>query len=290
VIVAPGPEHARLARATIGAGKDVYSEWPLSTTTAESEELLALAQEKGVRHIVGLQRRFAPSACYTRDLIAQGYVGKIRGVNMSVGVDAFAGRMPGAVRWALDDANFTHLLSIYAGHFGDMLFHSVGFPTRVAGVIENQMPFVDIIETGEKVPYTSPNEVMAIGTLEHGGLFSIQFEGGQERRTGLHILITGTEGVLRITNPRGFQNTDDNRIEGMTGDSETYVTLDIPAEYKAFEMPGFDQSTQDVAYLYGAYANDLANGTSTASNFKDAVAMHRFIDQIASSSERFFQQ
>lgn len=47
VILAPGPEHARLASAAIAAGKDVYSEWPLSTTIAESEEILALAEARG---------------------------------------------------------------------------------------------------------------------------------------------------------------------------------------------------------------------------------------------------
>ena len=35
-------------KAAIAAGKDVYSEWPLSTTTAASEELLRLA-EAGIR-------------------------------------------------------------------------------------------------------------------------------------------------------------------------------------------------------------------------------------------------
>jgi predicted dehydrogenase len=46
VIPTPGPEHAPLVRAAIGGGKDVYSEWPLSTTTAESEELLHLAEDR----------------------------------------------------------------------------------------------------------------------------------------------------------------------------------------------------------------------------------------------------
>ena len=71
-VVAPAPEHARLPKAAIAAGKDIYSEWPLTTSTAESKELLSLAEAKGVRHIVGLQRRMGPSARYTRDLIEQG--------------------------------------------------------------------------------------------------------------------------------------------------------------------------------------------------------------------------
>ena len=122
VIPTPGPEHAYLVRAAIAGGKDVYSEWPLTTSTAESQELLKLAEERGIRHVVGLQRRFAPSASYARDLIDQCYVGTIRGVNMSVGVDAFAPSIPDRYRWTIDEANFTNVLSIYAGHFFDLLF------------------------------------------------------------------------------------------------------------------------------------------------------------------------
>jgi predicted dehydrogenase len=47
-ILAPDPEQARLTRAAIEGGKDLYSEWLLTTSTAESEELLALAEAKGV--------------------------------------------------------------------------------------------------------------------------------------------------------------------------------------------------------------------------------------------------
>jgi predicted dehydrogenase len=94
VILAPAPEHERLARAVIEAGKDVYSEWPLTTKIADSEELLSLASAKGVRHVVGLQRRLGPSARYTRDLVKQGYVGKVRSARMTVSVDAFPPTMP----------------------------------------------------------------------------------------------------------------------------------------------------------------------------------------------------
>jgi predicted dehydrogenase len=109
VILAPAPEHARLAKAAIAAGKDVYSEWPLTTKTSDSEELLALAEAKGVRHIVGLQRRLGPSARYTRDLVKQGYVGKIRSARMTVSVDAFPATMPGKYEWAFHASNFSHV-------------------------------------------------------------------------------------------------------------------------------------------------------------------------------------
>ena len=47
---------------------------------------------------------------------------------------------------------------------------------------------------------------MVIGTLAGGGLFSMQVEGAQTHCTGLYLEISGTEGVLRVTNPLAFQN------------------------------------------------------------------------------------
>lgn len=287
VVLAPTPEHARLAKAVIAVGKDVYSEWPLSTTTSESEAILALAREKGVKHIVGLQRRFSPSSRYWHDLIKQGIVGKIRAVRMSVGVDAFGEVMPEFAKWALNAANFTEVLSIYGGHFHDMLFHGVGFPEKLMAIAVNQFPVTTVAETGEKVPYTSPNEVMVIGALAGEALFSVQLEGGQKHRTGLQIDITGTEGVLRITNARGFENKDDNLIAVMRNGVEIFEKLPLPVEYAFLPVSHLDASSQDVAYLYAAYARDKTTGSNDATTFEDALRQHQLIDQITESSARF---
>ena len=288
-VLAPAPEHYRLVKIAIEAGKDVYSEWPLSTNTADSEELLTLAEAKGVRHVVGLQRRFGASARYTRDLVKQGYVGKIRSASITVSVDAFPATMPGRYEWAFYASNFSHVLSVYAAHFGDMLFRSVGFPKKLTAVVENQFPFFTVAETGQQIPNTNPNEIMVIGTLENSGLFSMQIEGGQQRRTGIQIDITGTEGVLRISNPLAFENKEDNLIEGMNGDKKSLSRIDIPTEYRSPDFNHLDASSQDVAYLYSAYAKDKKNGTSEASNFRDALRQHYLIDQIVQTSESFFK-
>ena len=130
---------------------------------------------------------------------------------------------------------------------------------------------------------------MVIGTLESGGLLSMQVEGAQEHRTGLQIDISGTEGVLRITNPLAFQNKDDNAIEGMNGEARTFSPLPIPEKYDFLPKAGLDASAQDLAYLYAGYASDKKNGTSEASNFYDAVRQHDLIDQIYKTSEDFFR-
>jgi len=287
VVLAPTPHHGRLAKAAIAAGKDVYTEWPLSTTTAESEEILALAKAKGVKHVIGLQRRFSPGNRYWRDLVQQGYVGEIRSVRMSVGVDAFGAVMPEAVKWVLDPANFTHLLPIYGGHFHDVLFHAVGFPETLTAMMDRQLPVTTIAETGEKVPSAGADQVMIMGKLAGGALFTVQLEGGQVNRTGLQIDITGSKGVLRITNPRGFQNPQDNAVSAMSDDTGTFKSLPTPVDYMPLPVAHLDASTQDVAYLYAAYAHDKATGSNQAPSFEDAVRQHRLIDEVQKASLAF---
>ncbi|WP_375453119.1 hypothetical protein [uncultured Nostoc sp.] len=190
-----------------------------------------------------------PSARYTRDLVKQGYVGKIRSARMTVSVDAFVPTISGKHAWAIPAANFSHVLSIYGGHFMDVLFRSVGFPKKLTAVVENHFPFFIVEETGEKVPTTNPNEVMVIGTLEDGGLFAVQIEGAQRHRTGLQIDITGTEGVLKITNQLAFENKEDNSIEGVNGDGSSLSPLPVPAEYRSLANFHLDARPESSKFL-----------------------------------------
>ena len=69
----------------------------------------------------------------------------------------------------------------------------------------------------------------------------------------------------------------------------SFSQLPVPATYQSLAVSHLDASVQDVAYLYAAYARDQKNRTSEASNFRDAVKQHQFLDQIAQTSETFFK-
>jgi hypothetical protein len=68
VVLPPASQHAALVRAAIAAGKNVYCEWPLTTTVADTEDLLNRAEKAGIRHAVdcnaGWARARATSAIY----------------------------------------------------------------------------------------------------------------------------------------------------------------------------------------------------------------------------------
>ena len=77
------PFHHEIVMAALEAGKHVYCEWPLGATVAQAVEMADLAQRKGLHTMVGLQSRGAPSIIHLRQLIADGWVGRVLSATMT---------------------------------------------------------------------------------------------------------------------------------------------------------------------------------------------------------------
>ncbi|WP_420994172.1 Gfo/Idh/MocA family protein [Cupriavidus sp. 30B13] len=286
VVLTTAPQHEQAVRAAIGAGKDVYCEWPLSTSTGTSQELVRLAQERGVRHVVGLQRRHAAHNRYLKDLLAQGYVGKLRSVRMHVSMNYFQALRPDALRWTAPPENFSSVIAIYAGHFVDMLLAATGWPTSVSALTVNQFDRITIKETGEVFPTTTPDQLVLTGSLAGGAVLSVHVEGGKRNGSGVQIDITGDAGDLRITNTSAFGDVgDDYRIEGAHGDNLPLAPLPVPAAYDRLPPSALPSAVLELAELYTAFEHDVRQGTATAPTFADAVRMHKLLDAAVASSD-----
>lgn len=290
LVLTPGPTHAAISRQVIEAGKDVYTEWPLSTSTKESEELLQLANEKGVRTVIGMQRRLAPSARYFHDLLhVQNYVGDMNSVNLRVGIDAFGEELQSVHRWFTAPDSYTNPVTIYAAHFSDLLFTIVDKPQAYQGIVRTNFDTFKVTETHEEIENTHPTEMVAQGVLNNGALFSITLEGGQKHVSGVNLEVTGNRGVLRMTNVRGFQNVDDNTITGIHDYEEHFHALPIPESYRYLKDTGLDNSVQDLGYQYKAYISDKFKGTKCSSTYVAAVDAHHFIDHVLETSKEFYR-
>src|SRR5499426_1390050 len=66
------PGHRDLVMAGLQAGKAVLCEWPLGANLAEAEEMAALARQRSLPTVVGLQARSDPAILYARDLVREG--------------------------------------------------------------------------------------------------------------------------------------------------------------------------------------------------------------------------
>src|SRR3989337_2837066 len=114
-VVVGVPSHYAPTGAAIEAGKHVYTEWPLGRTTAEAEELAALARARGVQTAVGLQSRGLPALLYMKERIEAGYVGEVLSCHADCMRDGALGR-PAGRTWPRDVTLGANPLTIASGH------------------------------------------------------------------------------------------------------------------------------------------------------------------------------
>ncbi|WP_431280908.1 Gfo/Idh/MocA family protein [Humitalea sp. 24SJ18S-53] len=78
VFISTTPEstHYPICRDALLAGKHVLLEKPLAQTTAEADELIAIARKRGLKLTVGYSQRFNPRFAYVRKAIREGLIGE----------------------------------------------------------------------------------------------------------------------------------------------------------------------------------------------------------------------
>src|SRR5437870_7154522 len=150
------PHHRELVSAAVAAGKAVYCEWPLGRDLDDARAIAALAAERGVRTVVGLQARQAPAIEFVQELLSDGYVGEVLSTTM-VGLS-----IPGDVvgkpnAYMLDKTNGANVLTIAVGHSVDLLNYVLGEFADLSAVSNLRRPRITIEETGEEIVKTAPD-------------------------------------------------------------------------------------------------------------------------------------
>ena len=162
-VVVRVPSHYEPTKAAIEAGKHVYTEWPLGRTTAEAEELAALARAKGVQTAVGLQSRVSPTLLYMKEQIEAGYVGEVLSCHADCMRDGALER-PSSRTWQRDASLGANTLTIANGHVIDALRFVAGNFARVACMVTTQARQWYETDTKQMVDVTSPDNVLVSGT------------------------------------------------------------------------------------------------------------------------------
>src|SRR5471030_407083 len=279
VVLTPAPQHEEGIRAAIAAGKDVYCEWPLTPSKQTSQELMDLANQAGVRHIVGLQRRLAPGYRYVRYLIRDGHIGELRSVRLHTSVEYFQKQRTAKLYYTIPEENFSSLLSIYGGHFYDAIFTMLGRPSSINALTVNQFKEVTLIETGEVLKHTTADQIVLSGQFTNGAALSVHIEAGKRNNYGVQLDLTGSEGDLKISNNTSFGQAF-NVIEGAQGDAQQMKVLPIPDMYNWLPENDLGGSQLELTNLYAAYASDVKADTKLAPTFADALVMHELMEKI----------
>jgi len=286
-IVVRVPSHYAPTKAALEAGKHVYCEWPLGRTTAEAEELAALAKAKGLVTAIGLQARVNPAMMHLKELLEGGYVGEMMAVHVSMIRDGVLTR-PSHRTWQRDAELGANTLTIANGHTIDAMRFVTGDFARLSAVVTTQAK--QWLDTGANtlLDVTAPDNIAISGRLANGAVVSshvghIPFAG-----SGYRMEIYGRDGTLVASGEDSPQLGEVSLHGAQRGD--TLEPIAVPERF-TFAPPGTPAGeAENVGQMYALFAKSIQErairgGESRRPNFATAVDLHRLIDGIKQASD-----
>ncbi|MEU7305180.1 Gfo/Idh/MocA family oxidoreductase [Streptomyces sp. NPDC007206] len=286
VVAVKVPQHHDLAAQALAAGKMVYSEWPLGVNLEEATHLNELAAAAGVRTAVGLQARFAPAVRRLRELVTEGYAGRVLATTLTasaMGWDAVTSRK---YAFLFDVTNGVTTLSVSTAHALDALTYVLGDIDRVTATLAVARPEVLIAEENTTVPVTAPDQVAVTAALRSGAVASVFYRGGRSRAGGLRWEINGTSGDLLLTSASADGNIQSTELTlaGGNGTATEVSPLTVPTYLDADLAAVPAGPPRNVAAVYAAFAKDLAKGTHEVPDFTHALRIHQLLADIETAA------
>ncbi|MGW9029523.1 Gfo/Idh/MocA family protein [Streptomyces sp. NPDC055722] len=286
VVAVKVAHHHALISEALEAGKAVYSEWPLGIGLEQAAVLAERARAAQVRTVIGLQARFAPVVRHARDLVADGYLGKILGTTLVGSGVAWVGETDRAHAYIFDETSGATTLAVPAMHALEALNFVLGDFDEVSATLARGRTEVRIADEGITVPVTAPDQVSVTGTLHSGAAASVFYRGAYSRSDNLRWEINGTEGDLVLSAPgiNGNLQVADLRLEGGRGADSGVAPIEIPDRYFTAVPRGLAGPAHNVAQVYAALAADLRDGTHTVPGFDHALDRHQLLSAIEEAS------
>jgi predicted dehydrogenase len=279
------PDHHRPVMAAIAAGKHVYCEWPLGRDTDEAVQMLRAAQERGIRHAVGLQGQMSPAINFVKDLVADGYVGRVLTATMIGCAPNWGATIDRA--YQADRANGANLLTITGGHQIDALCYCLGEFRELTAFAVSQRDRMPVEATGEVVPKNVPDQLVVSGIVGDGAVVSFQIRGGMTRGTAFLFEIHGDNGDVTLTaTTRDSMQRQELTVRGAQRGARALTELTIPTKYRWVPDGTPTDSRYNVAQLYARLAESIrGEGQPATPGFDGAVVRHRLLDAIIRASE-----
>lgn len=233
VIATPNPTHAELARQALDAGKHVVIDKPMTVTTVEADELIALASERGRLLSVYQNRRWDNDFLTVKALLDAGRLGKVYAYEAHY--DRFRPTIkPG---WRERPQPGSGLLFDLGSHLIDQALLLFGMPETVTADVFAQRPDARVDDYFHVVlAYPDKRAIVHASTVvrEPGPHYALHGDGGSFVKYGMD----SQEEALKAGQPAGGTDwgRDDPAAFGTLvhadGERETIATL--VGSYPAF--------------------------------------------------------
>ena len=278
-VVVRVPLHKQLVMAAIEAKKPVCCEWPLGADLADATAMADSAKAAGAPTLVGLQAQSDPTVMYARDLVANGDIGDIVTVNLSVMVGSITERGDGRI-WQGIRANGANPMTIPGGHAIDALCYILGEFAEVSARVTTRIDMWKHAVTGEDFPVDAPDTVTAAGVLKNGAEVSYQVASVPFNASGIRMEIYGRKGTLVLTSKS--VNIGPSKLHLAIG-NETLAEITPPDSYLLIPANMAAGPGRNVAQAYARFAKAIKLGSAETPDFNDAIVRHTLIDAMERS-------
>lgn len=283
LVIVSTPPHLHLPQslAAIHAGKHVLCEKPTALHAGEAHTMWKAAEHTGRLHLLDHELRFDPRRIRMKQMIDEGFVGKVWNVDVRL-EGPFRADPNRAWSWWSDVAQGGGVLGALGSHTVDAVRFLLDEIVEVRGALATMIPERPDPSTGEPRPVTSDDYAVLWGRLEGGGEVSMHLAAAV-REVDSRIAVHGTNGSLKLDANGALWA----RAHGAEAWSEV-VCGEPPLPPEGSRVP--DTIWARSFLLYAAAIRDaIRSGKSTlpgASTFEDGFLNQRVLDAVRESARR----
>ena len=300
-ITTPNSLHAEMAIAAAQAGKHIYCEKPLATTSADAARIVAAVEKSGVISIVGFNYLKNPAQAFAKQLIESGELGEVTLFRGTFDQD-FLANADVPFSWRLDRT------LAGTGALGDLGSHTIAFAQFLVGDILEVCGLNATVIKERVVPASGSGYAAAAQSngarraVENEDImeFLIRFTSGAVgtigtsrigvgRKLGLTYEIQGTKGSLFYTQERMneiklYRHTDPDREKGY---KTVYIGPEHPGYKAFFGLAGIGLGYNDQKIIE---AHDLITAIALSQSVQPDVRFAYHVNKIIDAVELSCQE
>jgi predicted dehydrogenase len=271
IVASPTKFHYEMVKYALERGIHTFCEKPFSLTTEEGQELVRLAEEKGVVNQVGFHNHFIGTFRELKRLLKAGIIGELV---------HFTGEAYGPVvvrekgeTWRSDPREGGGCLFDYASHVINLIQEIIGNPVKASG---SQLKKI----YSRKVE----DAVYSVLTLESGltGVLSVNWSDETFRKMSTSLMVMGKKGkiICDATELKIYLKEDNPKENLGKGWTIKYITdLAIPVD---FYLRGEEYSAQIDHFIKCI----MENKQTAINSFEQALKTDRVIEIIIEDSKK----
>lgn len=280
VIAAPDDLHYPMTMAALRAGLHVLGEKPMALNAQQAKEMLDAATEAGVKHMIMFSWRFFPHYRYLRQLIAEGYLGRV--YHCHIRFLANSGRK-NAYKWEFDPQRALGALGAVGSHMIHLAHFLQGDIRRVSAHLGSLVARHGV--DGQPAPSANDTALLMVeyANGSQGMIHVSMIAHTADRARELYVSLHGEAGTLEL-DWKVFGSEALVTLRGARSDENQFQIIPIPEEYlqgvaSGAIFPVFEKQLVGPRLFVDAILNDYL----PSPNFYDGFKVQQVMDAAINS-------